>query len=139
MVLSIGLLTKWQFASPSASGARKCTCPRRKSVLYKLISKVTSQAFCCTLFIKSEEISLVQHLRRLHKAKYQEDHGDGGSIRSLFFLLPCRVQENKINEKGMGKVKCDIILTEPTWVIEKGLRSILGKCYSFILLSRDVP
>lgn len=58
---------------------------------------------------------------------------------SSFFLLPGRVHGNKINDKGMVKVKSDSILTKPTWVLEKGLQSILGKCYSFILFSSDVP
>lgn len=38
---------------------------------------------------------------------------------------------NKVNNKGMGKVKGNVIPTDPTWVIEKNLRSILKEVLFF--------
>ena len=42
----------------------------------------------------------------------------------LLFLLPGGMHGNKINDKGMVNVKSNIVLTKPTWVLEKSLQSI---------------
>lgn len=97
----------------------------------KVISEVTSQDFCCIPFVNIQEISLVCTQGKGHK--YQERTMGKGEV-SFFSLLPGRMHGHKIKDKGMVKVKSDILI-ESTWVIEKGLQSILGKCYSFLLCS----